>query len=260
MAADAQLAACAAIVERGDPDRFAATLAAPVAARGPLLVLYALNLELARAAWISPEPMVCRIRLQWWIDVIDAAGTGGARRAHEVAGPVHDLIAGCPALAGPLAAMARARDWDIEGDGFVDAGALTAHLDAGAGSLMWAAALALGAPATAEGAVRDVAAGQGLAAWFCAVAALTDRGRRALPDPSPAAVTALAGAALGRLSRARFATVPRAARPALYPAWTARGLLTQAAREPGRVAAGRLGLSEFARRAALARLALTGRF
>ncbi len=254
------IAACAALVEKGDPDRFAATMAAPPPARQPLWVLYAFNLELARAAWVSPEPMICRMRLQWWVDTVAEAGAGGARRAHEVAGPLHDLIRATPALVPLLTAMAGARDWDIDAQPFPDAGALTAHLDATAGSLMRAAALALGAPPAAEQAVRDVAHAQGLAAWFCATAALTDRGRQPLPDPSPAAITALAGAALTRLARAALHTVPKPARPALYPAWAARALLTQAAREPGRVLSGRLGLSDFTRRARLARLALTGRF
>ncbi len=47
------IAACAALVERGDPDRFAATMAAPMAARARLWPLYALNLEAARAPWVT---------------------------------------------------------------------------------------------------------------------------------------------------------------------------------------------------------------
>ncbi len=137
---------------------------------------------------------------------------------------------------------------------------LTAYLDATAGNLMWAAALALGAPPACETAVRDVAHAQGLAAWFCATATLTDRGRHPLPDASAAGIAHLAGAALTRLARADRALVPKPARPALYPACQARGLLTQAAREPQRVLTGRLGLSEFTRRAGFMRLALTGRF
>ncbi|MFM2390434.1 MAG: hypothetical protein RLZZ437_1989, partial [Pseudomonadota bacterium] len=80
--------ACAAIVQRGDPDRFAAVMAAPRQARAPLLVLYAFNLEVARAPWVAKEPMIAEMRLQWWRDVLE-----GPRRAHEVAGPLHDLIA-----------------------------------------------------------------------------------------------------------------------------------------------------------------------
>ena len=260
MMPDDGIAACAALVEKDDPDRFAATMAAPPAARLRLWPLYAYNLELAKAAWVSPEPMVCQMRLQWWTDTVTGMGPGAARKAHEVAGPLHDLVAAAGLPVGLLAGMAEARDWDTGAEVFPDAAALTAYLDATAGNLMWAAALALGAPAAAEAAVRDVAHAQGLAAWFCAVAALTDRGRQPLPDPSPAGIAHLADAALTRLARTDRASIPKPARPALYPAWQARGLLTQAAREPGRVASGRLGLSEFTRRAGLARLALTGRF
>lgn len=257
---DDGIAACAAIVEKGDPDRFAATMAAPPSARLRLWPLYAYNLELAKAAWVSPEPMVCQMRLQWWVDTVSGMGQGAARKAHEVAGPLQDLVLAAGLPVGLLAGMAEARDWDTGGGPFPDAAALTTYLDATAGNLMWAAAMALGAPPGPETAVRDVAHAQGLAAWFCAVAALTDRGRSPLPDPSPAGIARLGGAALTRLARADRASVPKAARPALFPSWQARGLLMQAAREPDRVVAGRLGLSEFARRAGLARLALTGRF
>jgi 15-cis-phytoene synthase len=260
MTPDDGIAACAALVEKGDPDRFAATMAAPPPARLRLWPLYAFNLELAKAAWVSPEPMVCQMRLQWWVDTVSGMGQGAARKAHEVAGPLQDMVVETGLPVPLLAGMAEARDWDTGGDPFPDAAALTAYLDATAGNLMWAAALALGAPPSCETAVRDVAQAQGLAGWFCAVAALTDRGRSPLPDPSPAGIAHLAGAALTRLARADRSSVPKPARPALYPAWQARGLLTQAAREPDRVASGRLGLSEFKRRAGLARLALTGRF
>ncbi len=260
MMPDDALIACAALVEKGDPDRFAATMAAPPDARLRLWPLYAYNLELARAAWVSPEPMVCLMRLQWWADTVAGMGQGAPRKAHEVAGPLHDLVQETGLPVALLAGMAQARDWDTGTDPFPDAGALRTYLDATAGNLMWAAALALGAPTAAEPAVRDVAHAQGLAAWFCAAATLTDRGRSPLPDPSPAGIAHLAGTALTRLDRAGRASLPKSARPALFPAWQANRLLTQAGREPGRVAAGRLGLSEFARRAGLVRMALTGRF
>ncbi|MFM2355945.1 MAG: hypothetical protein RLZZ528_1681, partial [Pseudomonadota bacterium] len=57
------LTACAAMVEASDPDRFAATMATPAPLRARLWPLYAYNLELARAAWASPEPLVCQMRL-----------------------------------------------------------------------------------------------------------------------------------------------------------------------------------------------------
>mgnify|MGYP000249325893 FL=1 len=50
--------ACAALVERGDPDRFRAVMAAPVEARAQLFPLYAFNLEVARAPWVTQEVLM----------------------------------------------------------------------------------------------------------------------------------------------------------------------------------------------------------
>ena len=88
------VAACAALVERGDPDRFMAVMAAPVALRVRLFPLYAFNLEIARAPWVTTQPMIAEMRLQWWRDVVAEP----APRAHEVVGPLHGVIqaAGLP--------------------------------------------------------------------------------------------------------------------------------------------------------------------
>ena len=67
------LDACAALLQRGDPDRYLSVLAAPLWARELLLPLYACNLEIARAPWASKEPMIAEMRLQWWRDKIGRA-------------------------------------------------------------------------------------------------------------------------------------------------------------------------------------------
>jgi phytoene/squalene synthetase len=67
------LEACAALVERSDPDRFRVAMAAPPAAREVLFPLYAFNLEVARAPWATREPMLAEMRLQWWRDQVEAA-------------------------------------------------------------------------------------------------------------------------------------------------------------------------------------------
>ncbi len=82
------IAACAALVERGDPDRFMAVMAAPVPARARLFPLYAFNLEVARAPWVTQEPMIAEMRLQWWRDTVEALACGGPVRAHEVVAPL----------------------------------------------------------------------------------------------------------------------------------------------------------------------------
>ena len=62
----AALNACAEIVQRGDPDRLRAVLAAPLEARAVLLPIYAFNVEGARAPWVTEEPMIAEMRLAWW--------------------------------------------------------------------------------------------------------------------------------------------------------------------------------------------------
>ncbi len=254
------IAACAALVERGDPDRFLSAMAAPVPARRVLFPLYAFNLEVARAPWVTAEPMIAEMRLQWWRDALAEIAGGGPVRRHEVATPLAEAIR--PGDVPVLDALVAARRWDLGREGFADEAELAAHLDATAGGLMWVAARRLGAPEAAEPVVRDLAWGQGLAAWFQAVPALEAAGRRPLPDGRPGAVRALAGEGLRRIARARHSrtAIPGSAAPALLAAWLAKPLLKRAAADPGAVADGRLATSEFRRRAGLAFGAVTGRW
>ncbi|PJF10894.1 squalene/phytoene synthase family protein [Pseudorhodobacter sp. MZDSW-24AT] len=250
------LDACAALVQRGDPDRFQAVMAAPVAARAKLLPLYALNLEVARAPWVSKEPMIAEMRLQWWRDVVAEP----APRAHEVAAPLHDLIQAAQLPTDVLDRMIEARRWDIYSDPFEDQAAMDAYLDDTAGGLMWLSACALGARPEAEAAVRSYAWAAGLASYLRAIPELAARGRIPLVDGRAPAITALALRGQIRLNAARRAGVPRALRPALLAGWQAEGLLKRAARDPAAVAEGRLQLSDFARRGRLLWQATTGLF
>ncbi len=252
--------ACAALVERGDPDRFAATMAAPVAARAPLFVLYAFNLEVARAPWVTKEAMIAEMRLQWWRDIVEQAGQG-VTRAHEVAGPLATLIRDRNLPLDVLDRLVEARRRDVYSDPFEDDAAFDAYLDDTAGGLMWCAALALGAAPKAEAPVRALGYAAGLAAYLRAVPALEERGRLPLVDGRPSAVMTLAQKGLSRYAdyRAKRHLVPAAARPALFAGWQAKSLLAQAAAEPQRVADGTLGISEFQRRFSLLRAAFAGR-
>jgi phytoene/squalene synthetase len=243
------LEACAEIVQRGDPDRFAAVMAAPTAARARLFPLYAFNLEVARAPWVSKEPMIGEMRLQWWRDVVAEP----APRAHEVAGPFHALI---QEAALPLAVIDRlieARIHDVYGEPFADGAAFDAYLDDTAGGLMWLAAKACGG--TDESAARALGWAMGLANFLRAVPELEARGRQPLPDGRAEAVQALAKDGLQRLATAKG----RVPVPAALAAWQARGLLRQVVANPAVVANGAMGLSEFALRGGLLWAAFTGR-
>ncbi len=240
----ASMAACAARVEAGDPDRFAAVMASPAELRARLWPLYAANLEIARAPWASAEPMVAEMRLQWWVDALEDLAATGRVPAHEIGPALADLRD----QAGLLAAVAEARRWDCWREPFDDRAAFEAYLDQTAGNLYWAAARALGAAPGDERAVRDHGFAAGLAAWLSAVPALEAQGRKPLHDGRPEAVADLARAGLARMQATNLSG---AAALALLPGWQARATLNRAARDPARVAQGALAGSEFGRRASL---------
>ncbi len=249
------VAACAALVERGDPDRFRAVLAAPAHARAQLFPLYAFNLEIARAPWVTEEPLIAEMRLQWWRDVVGNAASGAAK-AHEVAGPLHDLIRDFGLPVEVMDRLIAARRWDIHREPHADEAALAAYLeDTGAG-LMWLAARALGAPDPAEAAVRAYGWAAAAAGYLRAVPELAARGR----EPLPERVTQMRLARMGldRLSAARSArrTVPKAIAPALLAGWQTDGLLRQVLRGPQ----ADLQLPEIRRRGHLLWQAASGRW
>ncbi|WP_095589235.1 phytoene/squalene synthase family protein [Actibacterium ureilyticum] len=251
--------ACAELVHRGDPDRFLATMAAPVAARAVLFPLYAFNLEVARAPWVASEPMIAEMRLQWWRDALDEIAQGGPVRKHEVTTPLAGVLdADATAL---LDDLVLARRWDVYRDPFADEGAFDAYIDATAGHLTWVAARALGAD-RGEDVVRDAAYAAGVAGWLRAIPELEARGRRPLVDGRPEAVAALAERALTRLQKARAAKrdLPRSAAPALLPGWQADWILKAAAAHPTRVAGGDLHAPEYRRRGTLLLRSLLGRW
>lgn len=62
----------AEIVATHDPARTLSAGFAPEAPRGPLLAVYALDIELARAIRVSTNPLVCELRLRWWRDRLEA--------------------------------------------------------------------------------------------------------------------------------------------------------------------------------------------
>ncbi|MCW8842217.1 MAG: squalene/phytoene synthase family protein [Rhodobacteraceae bacterium] len=252
------LGACAGIVQKGDPDRFLATMAAKPAAREVLFPLYAFNVEVARAPWVTQEAMIGEMRLQWWRDALEDMREARAVRRHEVVTPLAGWLDAEGAAV--LDAVVAARRWDLYRDPFEDEAAFERHIDATSGGLFWVAARALGA--AEERVVRDFAYGVGVANWLRAIPDFEARGCRPLVDGRPEAVAALAKEALARLhsARANRRAVSAAAGQALLAGWQAEGVLRRAMDAPGRVGAGALDGSEFAKKAGLMRRAMTGRW
>jgi len=238
MTFDADLNACAALVERADPVRFRGAMAAPVAARKLLFPLYAFNVEVARAPWVTQEPMIAEMRLQWWREVCEEITEGRPVRRHEVATPLAGVINAGDALL--LDELVAARRWDIYKDAFEDVAHFERYINQTSGNLTWVAARNLGV--ADEAAVRGAAFAAGVAAWLHAIPDLEAKGRVPLLDGTQQGVHDLAANALERLKVARAGRrkVSAKAGRALLHVGQAEVTLRAAIKDPQAVAAGSL--------------------
>jgi len=255
---DDDLNACAAQVERGDPERFRTVMAAPVAARAVLFPIYAFNLEVARAPYVTQEFLIAEMRLQWWRDALREIADGGAVRRHEVVTPLARVLD--PDGADALQVLVDARRRDIEKEQFIKAVDLMAHLDQGNGTLTWVAARALGAEgADAERAARAMGRAAGLANWLRAAPALRKAGWEPMPEQGAEELPAMGLADLA-LARGLRRHIPGAAMPALRAGWLAGPVLRPARDEFERIDAGALEPSDISAKLRLLSLSLTGRY
>jgi phytoene synthase len=269
----------ARIVERQDPDLFLAALFAPEPARGRLMTVYALDIELSRAGRVREAdagPLIARMRLQWWRDLIAGVGMGAEPRGHEVAGPLLALLRAAALPADPLEAMIAGREREIEGVG--DAAAFRAWAGERFGGLLSAALAALDAPALPEAARAGTA--RALAAGFvlrnaramageagAPLPGIEGEGRAALArgevtDAARDGLAALAADGLAGLREARTArrAVPRRGVPALLPLWRAERVLQAVAADAGAAATPERLTGPRGRAAAYAWRAATGRW
>jgi phytoene/squalene synthetase len=79
-------------VRRADRDRFLAALFAPEPQRRGLLALLAFDHELARTRTVTREPMLARIRLQWWRDAVEDAVGDATPRAQPVVESLSETV------------------------------------------------------------------------------------------------------------------------------------------------------------------------
>ncbi len=235
------LSPAAAITRRHDRDRFQTALFAPAAHREALFALYAFNYEIARVREAVTQPMLGRIRLEWWRENIAAAFAGGAVRRHPVAEALTTAIRGRGLERSHFERIIDAREADFSDDPPANLTALEAYAAGTSSQLVFLALEALGVrdPVAAE-AGRRIGIAYALAGLLRALPVLTAAGRRVIPadiaaragldpgaDRTPhnstalrAAVAEIAATAEGHLRAAREprGAVPSAAIPALLPA------------------------------------------
>jgi len=160
------LQACADLVHRADPARFRAAMAAPLIARKVLLPIYAANVEISRAPWVTKEPIIAQMRLQWWRDALEEVAHAAPRR-HEVVDALADVLP--PVAAVALSGSVDAREWDVDPSVFADDAQVKAYTTGVTMGPMWAGYLALGGGEQAAPLVRHLAFALGLARFFQAV-------------------------------------------------------------------------------------------
>jgi phytoene/squalene synthetase len=79
-------------VRETDRDRFLGALFAPEPARRDLLALLAFDHELARTPVVTSEPMLARIRLQWWREAVREAAQAAAGESKPRAQPIVESL------------------------------------------------------------------------------------------------------------------------------------------------------------------------
>lgn len=103
------------LVRDADRERFLGALFAPEPQRSGLLALLAFDHELARSRSVTKEPMLARIRLEWWREAMaEAAGSGKPRAQPIVEVLVETIRRHGLALEG-MVDLIDAREEEIEG-------------------------------------------------------------------------------------------------------------------------------------------------
>lgn len=168
-------------VRRHDRDRFVTGLFAPADRREPLFALYAFNLEIAKVPEVVREPMMGRIRIQWWRDRVHMAGAEPVPD-HPVAGPLTAALAAHRLDRAEFDRLLDAREDDLDAQPPQDMAALERYADATGGSLVRLAAALLGAEGEATvRAAGHVGVGWALTGLLRAAPFHAARGRLYLP-------------------------------------------------------------------------------
>ena len=102
-------------VRAADRDRFLAALFAPEPTRRDLLALLAFDHELARTRTVTREPMLARIRLEWWREAVTEAAGTAKPRAQPIVESLSETVQRHKLAPARLLALIDAREEEIEG-------------------------------------------------------------------------------------------------------------------------------------------------
>jgi phytoene synthase len=195
----------AARARAADHDRYMCALFAAPRQRGALFALILFNAEIARVREAVSEPMLGRIRLQWWREAIDGIYQGQGRR-HEVADPLAEAIRAHGLTRSYFERLIDARETDLEDAPPESVAALEHYAEESAAPLVSLALEVAGAEASALSDVaRHVGIGWALTGLMRALPHHAAQGRVMLPREVLAAVGLTAQAVMGGEERPNVA-------------------------------------------------------
>jgi phytoene synthase len=120
------------LVRGADRARFLGALFAPEPQRTGLLAVLALDHELARTRTVTREPMLARIRLEWWREAAAEAAGAGKPRAQPIVESLSEIVRRHRLPVEGLIALIDAREQEIDGPlDVVRAGHALADLELG---------------------------------------------------------------------------------------------------------------------------------
>jgi hypothetical protein len=102
-------------VRLADRDRFLTVLFAPEPQRRGLLALLAFDHELARTRTVTREPMLSRIRLQWWREAVAEAAGDGKPRSQPIVESLSETVRSHSLPEQRLVDLIDAHEEEIEG-------------------------------------------------------------------------------------------------------------------------------------------------
>ena len=221
---------CASLLKERDPTRFRSIMAAPEKLRPYYFVIFALNIEVSRAPYLTKEPLIADIRLQWWLDVLDEIIGGKTVRTHAVATPLSKCIS--TSQAKELKKFVLARKWDIHFNEFDSLTELKKYLYETTGILFQVAAGRN--VATKDKYFNDACMAIALANYLTATPELKRVGKLPFAGLSPTEIGDQCSIAMANLKTAKsyMENFTERERWVLFTGWKSEKILTKIFRNP----------------------------
>tara|TARA_Y100001933_G_scaffold171584_1_gene169781 strand:- start:5572 stop:6348 length:777 start_codon:yes stop_codon:yes gene_type:complete len=221
---------CASLLKESDPSRFRSIMAAPEKLRPYYFVIFALNVEVSKAPYLTKEPLIAEIRLQWWLDVLDEIIGEKAVRKHAVATPLSKCIG--KSHARELKKFVLARKWDIHFNGFDSLTELKKYLYETTGILFQVAAGRN--VVTKDKYFHDACMAIALANYLAATPELKRAGKLPFAGLSPIEIGEQCRIAIANLKTAKshMENFTERERWVLFTGWKSEKILTKIFRNP----------------------------